>query len=332
MEIYFPAYYEKFRCIAGACPDSCCKEWAVDVDDASAAFYRQLPGELGKRLQEVLIDTDDGTIMQIENGRCPMWQQDGLCRIQAELGHDALCKTCREFPRLQHDYGNFMELGLELSCPEAARLILSGESKDIFVKNVPGGEQPEYDMQIMQILQESRQQAFKLLDSEQYDLPKKLAILLLYGHAVQGQIDGGKAPVFNADSCLATAQKCAAKGDMDSIYSFFRALEILTPQWKKYLDSAPTLPVWSAQLTELARYLIARYWLQTIADYDLVCRVKFVIVACLLVSTLNGDPIQTAQLFSKEIENDPDNLEAIFSGAYNSTALTDTNLLGLLLH
>ena len=47
-----------------------------------------------------------------------MWRQDGLCRIQAELGHEALCKTCREFPRLRHDYGSFVELGLELH-PEA---------------------------------------------------------------------------------------------------------------------------------------------------------------------------------------------------------------------
>lgn len=332
MEIYFPAYYEKFRCIAAACPDSCCKEWAVDVDDASAAFYRQLPGELGKRLQEVLVDTDDGTIMQIENGRCPMWQQDGLCHIQAELGHDALCKTCREFPRLQHDYGSFVELGLELSCPAAAQLILSGENNDLLVKNAPGGETPEYDMQVMQILKDSRQQAFELLDSDQYDLPEKLAILLLYGHAVQGQIDGGDVPAFDADSCLATARKYAAQGDMDSIYCFIRSLEILTDQWRKHLGNTPTLPVWSAQLTELARYLISRYWLQAVSDFDLVCRVKLIVVACLLVSTLDGDLVQIAQLFSKEVENDPDNLEAIFSGSYNSTALTDANLLGLLLH
>ena len=28
--------------------------------------------------------------------------------IQAELGEQALCKTCREFPRLTHDYGGFV--------------------------------------------------------------------------------------------------------------------------------------------------------------------------------------------------------------------------------
>ena len=110
MQIYKSAYFDSFRCIAGRCPDSCCKEWDVQVDDRSAAFYRSISGPLGDRLRQVLVDDpESGTVMTIENGRCPMWRMDGLCRIHAELGHDALCKTCREFPRLTHDYGDFIE-------------------------------------------------------------------------------------------------------------------------------------------------------------------------------------------------------------------------------
>ena len=120
MKVWIPEYYHNFRCIASACPDSCCKEWAVDIDDSAAALYRSLPGSLGDALRSVLKDTEDGTMMTIQNGRCPMWRQDGLCRIQAELGHDALCQVCREFPRIRHNYGDFTEYGLELlprSCP-----------------------------------------------------------------------------------------------------------------------------------------------------------------------------------------------------------------------
>ena len=67
------------------------------------------------------------------------------------------------------------------------------------------------------------------------------------------------------------------------------------------------------------------------SDYDLVGRVKLVVVSCLLISGLGGDFVQTAQLYSKEIENDADNVEAILDGAYTSPALTDAKLLGLLL-
>ena len=67
MELSFPKYYNEFRCIAAACPDSCCKEWTVDVDPEAAAMYRNLQGDLGDRLRSVLKDTEDGAIMEIEN-------------------------------------------------------------------------------------------------------------------------------------------------------------------------------------------------------------------------------------------------------------------------
>ena len=118
MLIRRPDLYDGFHCIASACPDSCCQQWDVAVDGEKAALYRSLPGELGDRLRRFLKNEDGEVYLTLEGTRCPMWRADGLCRIQAELGEGALCKTCREFPRLTHDYGSFVELGLELSCPE----------------------------------------------------------------------------------------------------------------------------------------------------------------------------------------------------------------------
>ena len=191
MEIFIPQYYHEFRCIASACPDSCCKEWEVDVDADAAAYYRTLPGELGDRLRQVLKDTEDGAVMIIEDGRCPMWRRDGLCRIQAELGHDALCQTCREFPRLRHDYGNFAEYGLELSCPEAARLILTG-SHAMTVQTQDGGEAPEYDEEAMAVLQTSRRTLIDFLDTTSLPPNLALVVVLLYAHETQSWLDGGE--------------------------------------------------------------------------------------------------------------------------------------------
>ena len=154
MKLIKPSYFDEFRCIASACPDSCCKEWDVQIDNDKAALYRSLSGDLGDRLREVLTEEDGETVMTIIDGRCPMWREDGLCRIQAELGEDALCKTCREFPRLTHDYGNFVEMGLELSCPEAARIILSCPHPTMIESVVSGGEDPEYDEEAMALLYE----------------------------------------------------------------------------------------------------------------------------------------------------------------------------------
>ena len=331
MKIAYPAYYPMFQCIAGACPDSCCKEWEVDVDDSAAAFYRSLEGPLGDRLRQVLKDTGDGTVMTIENGRCPMWRQDGLCRIQAELGHDALCQTCRNFPRLRHDYGDFVELGLELSCPEAARLILS-EPAHWLSEDVPGGEVPDYEEDVMAILLESRETALDFLDTTTLPANRALAVLLLYAHAVQNWLDGGDPARLDPDDCLVLAEKYAAKGDWQQLVCFFAGLEILTPQWRERLSVPTHDSDWHSGFLALARYFVGRYWLQAVSDYDLICRVKLTITACLLVFHLGGNFVDTAQLLSKEIENDPDNLEAILDGAYSSPAMTDVHLLSLLLN
>ena len=32
MRITKPDYFDRFRCLAGSCPDSCCKEWEVQVE------------------------------------------------------------------------------------------------------------------------------------------------------------------------------------------------------------------------------------------------------------------------------------------------------------
>ena len=330
MNVFYPAYYYEFRCLANNCPDSCCKEWTVDIDPESAARYRALPGPLGDQLRQVLTTSDGGCVMTIENGRCPMWRSDGLCQIQAELGHDALCQTCRDFPRLRHNYGDFVELGLELSCPEAARLILTSPFQEICVSLAPDSGAPEYDSYAMSVLYKSRDAVLDFF-KQGHPVPQTLAAILLYAHHVQAELDGGEPILFCPDDCLSKICNYTDTGDIHSIFAFFQNLEILTNTWKVRLTHPPVSIQWTEPLRALAQYMLLRYWLQAVSDYDLISRVKLTVVACLLVGALGGDIIETAQLFSKEIENDPDNVEAILDGAYTSPALTDANLLALLL-
>lgn len=330
MKITRPAYYDSFRCIASACPDSCCKEWTVVVDPDSAERYRTLPGELGSQLRAVMAEEDGGTILKLtEDRRCPMWRGDGLCRIQAQLGEEALCHTCHQFPRLRHDYGDFVELGLELSCPEAARLILHGDGSDV-TETLPGGEDPEYDQDAMVILRRSREEALAFLSSKQLSVGNSLAVLLLYGYAVQGELDFGEPAFLDADTMLDAAKSIATGGNLNAIVDFYKSLEILTPQWSQRLESA-SATVLSEGLRPLIKYFINRYWLQAVSDYDLVGRVKLAVVSCLLIQALGKDLTEAAQIYSKEIENNADNIDAILDAAYTSPALADVALLGLLL-
>ena len=330
MKIIKPDYYDTFRCLASACPDSCCKEWAVQVDPESAARYRELPGALGDHLRSVMAEEDSDTVLTLSpDGRCPMWRQDGLCRIQAQMGEEYLCHTCRQFPRLRHDYGNFVELGLELSCPEAARLILTGSSGTV-TTHAPGGETPEYDWESMSILLRSRDTALSLVENKNYSVGQALAVLLIYGYAVQEELDGGEPAELEPAAMLHDAVSMAVPGNLPGILAFYSSLEILTPHWQQRLKCCSPAP-WTDDFRPLALYFINRHWLQAVSDYDLVGRLKLIVLSCLVIKSLGGNLMETAQLYSKEIENDADNIDAILDGAYTSPALTDIGLLGLLL-
>ena len=330
MKITTPNHYHKFHCLAAACPDSCCKDWAVQVDPQAAKLYRALPGALGDRLRQVMREEDGDTILALEaDGRCPMWRDDGLCRIHAQLGEAALCDTCRDFPRLRHDYGDFVELGLELSCPEAARLILNERKYEAVTTQVPGDTPPEYDTDAMEILLRTREVALRFLEDTQCSVGQALAVLLLYGYDVQNELDGGEPAILDVPFALAEAERLSEPGSVEEILEFYKSLEILTPAWLQRLN-APSPAPWAEEFRAMARYFVARYWLQAVSDYDLVCRVKLAVVSCLVAKALGGNVVDTAQLYSKEIENDADNVEAILDGAYTAPALTDKKLLYLL--
>ena len=329
MQVIKPQYYDRFQCIAGDCPDSCCKDWTIVVDEVSAEYYRALPGSLGSRLREVLREEDGDTVMAICEGRCPMWRRDGLCRIQAELGEAALCQTCADFPRLTHDYGDFACLQLELSCPVAAKLILDGDDTPS-VSEVPGGEEPDYDREAMKVLLRTRQLAIDLLADRSLQANEALALLLLFGYAAQTELDGGEQATVDFQNDLSQALSLAGKGNATALLEFYGGLEILTDRWRARLLS-PEDRGWPEGLRAIARYFVDRYWLQAVSDYDLASRTKLIVCSCLVIKLLGGDLCQTAQLYSKEIENDADNVDAILDGAYESPALTDAALLGLLL-
>ena len=68
MERTYPSYYHTFSCIASACPDSCCHEWEVQVDEATAACYRAMEGELGADLRKDLYEEDGRTYLHFPAG------------------------------------------------------------------------------------------------------------------------------------------------------------------------------------------------------------------------------------------------------------------------
>lgn len=303
-----PAYYDRFRCLASQCPDSCCQEWSVQVDEDALALYRSLPGPLGERIRSVLTQEDGDTVFAVENGRCPMWRDDGLCRIQAELGEQALCRVCREFPRIRHDFGDFAELQLELSCPEAARLILLSPPEPRLTREAPDTDPPEYDREEMALLKRQRQTLLEILCDPA--LPPAQALLHFY-RAASGEALTPEGP-----------------GDIRPMANFFASLEILTQAWPQRLAKAAPRPL-HPLTPALARYLAERYWLREDLG-DSWGKAGLITACCLLVSSLGDDFIENAQLFSKEVENCAENMDALADAVYDHPAFSPENLTSLL--
>lgn len=330
MIIRKPSFYDEFRCIASKCPDSCCQDWAVTIDEDSRRLYESIPGALGDALRENLTEEDGEIVLKtLPNGRCPMWREDGLCRIQAEMGETALSCVCRQFPRLTHDYGDFRELGLELSCPEAARLIVNAhwawQEEETAEEGIG-----EYDGDAMAVLKSARGRILSILRDTRYSVPEALAICLLYGYEMQAVLDGEEELPFREDAALESARSAAVSGDYPGMLQFFSELEILRNSWKIRLKTAEAPEKWE-NFRNIAIYFADRYILQAISDYDLVSRVKLMVISCILLHYLGGDLQKTAQEYSKEIENDIDNLDAVLDGAYTEAAFADSRLLGCLM-
>lgn len=131
MKIYFPSYYEKFKCIADKCRHSCCVGWEIDVDDVTMEKYKCLSGDMGDDIRAHICD---GVIELCDDDRCPFLDQKGLCRIISSLGDGFISDICREHPRFYHSILGRVEGGLGAVCEEACRIILSSDGYANFIE------------------------------------------------------------------------------------------------------------------------------------------------------------------------------------------------------
>ena len=70
-------------------------------------------------------------IFILKDNNCPFLNENKLCDIYKEVGEDALCYTCKQYPRYIEEFGGVREIGISLSCPEAARIILGNSKRQL---------------------------------------------------------------------------------------------------------------------------------------------------------------------------------------------------------
>ncbi|ELC8455278.1 flagellin lysine-N-methylase [Clostridium perfringens] len=124
MKVRVPNYFNEFKCIASECEDTCCAGWEIVIDDETHKRYEKVEGEFGEILRSKIVKSDGENIFLLNNGNCSFLNEKKMCEIYINLGEDHLCYTCQQFPRYTEEFLDLKEVGLSLSCPEAARIIL----------------------------------------------------------------------------------------------------------------------------------------------------------------------------------------------------------------
>ena len=113
------------------------------IDDKTLKKYQHFKGPFRNRLHND-IDWKEHIFRQYDR-RCAFLNEENLCDIYTEAGPKMFCKTCRNYPRHIEEFEGLREISLSLSCPEAARILLSQKEKVQFVTRVKDTREEVYD-------------------------------------------------------------------------------------------------------------------------------------------------------------------------------------------
>ena len=274
MLIRVPEYFDRFRCLAGACPHTCCEAWEVVIDRETAVRYQAVPGPLGKKLRDAMtVDADGDICFPLSGGRCPFLDGENLCEIHRTLGEEATSVTCREHPRFIEDYGPFQEITLSAACPKANELLLG--SRDPLTFSERQDNQPTEDGdEWLDWLVPLRDRLLDLLRDRSRPLKARLRDFLLVAGEAQQLLDSenmAELAAFCTESWAISTETDAGSDSWEAAACrCLQDLEILEPDWLALLkqwEQAPELPSFAPQDPEK---------LERIADY-LDCSVDYLL-------------------------------------------------------
>lgn len=181
-----PDFFDKFKCIADRCSDSCCIGWEIDVDENAFEKYNKINTSFGDKIRSQIIKSEDGSncFALGENERCPFLNKENLCDIIINCGEDLICDICREHPRFYEWFVGVTECGLGLCCEEVCRILLENDEHFSLVEESDGEEIiletkeeiAESDFYIF--ISAFRERLFEILFSKDINFEEKLVKIL----------------------------------------------------------------------------------------------------------------------------------------------------------
>lgn len=362
MILRIPDYYEEFCCIADKCKDSCCIGWEIDIDEDTYSYYSNMTGAFGERLQAHMYETEEGehSFRLGQNRRCPFLNHSNLCDICTELGEEALSEVCTEYPRFSIAYGNVFQKCLSLSCEEVGRILFSRLTP---VKIVERGmrmagaadewEQTdalaEEEIEWMSQMEKLQTEALAILTNRSLSIEERMKQYLLYFEEKSG------------NECVVNGVQYVDK--TKTAYEFFAErfapfteMEILDEEWEfvkgafakeyheeNYVEILTAFYESEAYRQEdyeqLLVYFTFRYLMNAVYDYDCMSYAKLAVVFTLVIRDMDAlryrmhgnftrnDRIDTARIFSKEVEHSLENIELVKEAILFDEAFRTASLL-----
>ena len=334
-----PDYYSSFSCLGSECPDTCCVGWLIEIDPQSYERFQNLKGELGEKVRANIFISDEGKpcFKLNENGRCAFLNSSNLCQMYIDCGQDSLCALCDNYPRIGEEFGSIRELGLSISCPEVARIILEHKepiSFEMWEQDEKVDSEDYSEDPVFQILTEIRASLIALFQDKSYTVKEKLSVFIVVANWLQATMDDN-----NYDEIVSIADRIQDNSQVSNILASVKAtcknktgnerIAALKAFYEEYLK----LDIINASFDALIKdnmnnldrkcdkeayvienllvYYCLRYFMKVIFDGDILSKAIFAIMSILVLNNSNADLVTFVYQYSKEIEHCEPNMEAL---------------------
>ncbi|WP_160686633.1 flagellin lysine-N-methylase [Clostridium sp. C2-6-12] len=197
IKMRYPSYLNEFKCIGGSCEDNCCGYWHIYIDKETFEKYKNIQDEETKKFVNDNIfvrekcntlKTDYGQIKLDSDKICPFLNNENYCSLQTKLGEEYLSNVCTVFPRVINKIDDFYEMSLDVSCIEAARLILlKAEGINFSEEEISIGkhfvtlEIDTYSKEVKdtnyKYMREIRGKSIEIIKNKNYSLSERLYVL-----------------------------------------------------------------------------------------------------------------------------------------------------------
>lgn len=322
MKVRVPNYFNEFRCIASECEDTCCAGWEIVIDDETHDYYEKVEGEFGEILRSKIVKSDEENVFLLNNGNCSFLNDKKMCEIYINLGEEHLCYTCQQFPRYTEEFLDLKEVGISLSCPEAARIILRkpentsfklSEDEDCFDEGI--------DEDVLSDFLACREIVFNIIERKDLNLGTKAALALKFVKEVQNKIDLGDMDEIQElieeykeesflNIILKEVEEFKGKEDIKhkNLCEYFnvyknikhinandplglnKALSYIQGNKELYLSKHKEFNEYYKEdlykFKNILIYFIFRYFMKSIFDYDMSAKIKLSIISTLIIKEL----------------------------------------------